>query len=436
MSARFACMLTFSNRLFEIMINPAFDVVVFGATSFVGQILCGYLLQEFGSAKRPGARKLKWAIAGRSQSKLAGLRSSLGPNANGIEIIVADAADEKALEKLCASTRVVVSTVGPYALYGEPLVRVCTRLGTDYCDLTGEAPWMRRMIEKYEDDARKSGARIVHCCGFDSIPSDLGVRFLQEQSLSHYGEYCPAIKMRVKAMRGAASGGTVASMVNMVREARHDAALRRELANPYSLCPPEKNAATTRPRQTNITVPTYDADFAAWCAPFVMAAINVRVVLRSNALLKNAYGDKFRYDEAMLTGRGISGRAKALCITAGLAGFVAAAAVAPTRWLMEKVVLPAPGEGPSPDEQKNGFFDLRFVGRTEGGRELRVKVTGDRDPGYGSTGKMLGEAAACLALDISKDDVSGGFWTPSTALGANLQERLEAHAGVKFEVIH
>ena len=436
MSVRFACMLTFSNRLFEIMINPAFDVVVFGATSFVGQILCRYLWKEFGSAKRPGARKLKWAIAGRSQSKLDGLLSSLGPNANGIEIIVADAADEKALEKLCVSTRVVVSTVGPYALYGEPLVRVCTRLGTDYCDLTGEAPWMRRMIEKHEGDARKSGARIVHCCGFDSIPSDMGVRFLQEQSLLHYGEYCPAIKMRVKAMRGAASGGTVASMVNMVRDARHDAALRRELANPYSLCPSEKYAATTRPRQANIKRPTYDADFAAWCAPFVMAAINVRVVLCSNALLKNAYSDKFRYDEAMLTGRGISGRTKALAITAGLAGFVAAVAVAPTRWLMEKLVLPAPGEGPSPDEQKNGFFDLRFIGRTEDGRELRVKVTGDRDPGYGSTGKMLGEAASCLALDISKDEVSGGFWTPSTALGAKLQERLEAHAGVKFEVIH
>ena len=289
------------------MNKPELDVVVFGATSFVGQIVCRYLLKEFGSEGKPGTRKLKWAVAGRSRVKLDQLVASLGPNARNLGVIVADAADEDALARLCARTRVVISTVGPYALFGEPLVRVCTRLGTDYCDLSGEAPWMRRMIEQYADAAAKSGARIVHCCGFDSIPSDMGVRFLQGLAVLHFGEPCSDVKMRVKAMRGAASGGTVASIVNVVREATHDAALRKELANPYSLCPPDSNA---RPRQTNVSRPLFDADFQAWSAPFVMAAINVRVVLRSNALIKYAYGRDFRYDEAMLTGRGWSGHAK------------------------------------------------------------------------------------------------------------------------------
>ena len=414
------------------MKNPPFDVVVFGATSFVGQILCRYMLQEFGTAGNNGTRKLNWAIAGRSRAKLDQLVVSLGPDAKALCVIVADAGDEKALEALCTQTRVVISTVGPYTLFGEPLVRVCTRLGTDYCDLAGEVPWMRRMISQYSDAAVRSGARIVHCCGFDSIPSDMGVRYLQEQAMLHFGKPCTSVKMRVKAMRGSASGGTVASIINIVREATHNAALRKELANPYSLCPPDKRI---RPRQTSIARPVYDADFHAWSAPFVMAAINVRVVLRSNALLDHAYGAEFRYDEAMLSGKGFSGHAKALGITAGLGGFIAAAAIRPTRWFMEKFILPAPGEGPSLDAQQKGFFDLRFLGRTVDGREVRIKVTGDRDPGYGSTAKMLGEAAACLALDLTKADVAGGFWTPSTALGAALQKRLEAHAGIGFVLV-
>ncbi len=419
------------------MSKPSLDVVVFGATSFVGQILCRYLLQEFGSKSQPGTRKLRWAIAGRSRAKLEALASSLGPVAKHLPIVVADAADEKALEALCTDTRVVISTVGPYALYGEPLVRVCTRLGTDYCDLSGEAPWMRRMIAQYSDAAERSGARIVHCCGFDSIPSDMGVWFLQQQSLLHFGEPCAEVKMRVRALRGTASGGTVASIVNVVREATHDAALRKELTNPYSLCPP---GASTKTRQTNVTGPTFDRDFGAWSAPFVMAAINVRVVLRSNALRYNILGNKqsvgdFRYDEAMLTGKGLSGRAKAMGITAGIGGFVAAAAMPPTRWLMEKLILPAPGEGPSTDAQEKGFFDLRFIGRTGDDRELCIKVTGDRDPGYGSTAKMLGEAAACLAQDVSKGEVVGGFWTPSTAFGEALYKRLVRHAGLRFDLL-
>ncbi len=416
------------------MQKKPFDVVIFGATSFVGQILCRYLLKEFASANELSPslqkRRLSFAVAGRSQSKLQALLKDL--DAPSLPVIVADAADEAALQAMCAQARVVVSTVGPYALYGEPLVRVCAQTGTDYCDLTGEPAWIRRMISLYADAAAASGARIVNCCGFDSIPSDFGVWFLQQQSLLHYGEPCTTVKMGVKAMRGAASGGTVASMVNAVKEATQNPELRRELSNPYSLC---TMAAKPTVQQTNIKGPTFDTEFNAWTAPFVMAAVNVRIVLRSNALSGFAYTENFKYHEVMLMGAGFKGRYKATALSVGLGGFVTAAAIPPTRWLMEKFILPAPGEGPSYAAQEKGFYDLRFIGHTADGRDLKVKVTGDRDPGYGSTAKILGEAAACLALDVPKTKLNGGFWTPSHAMGEALLNRLVRHAGLTFEVL-
>jgi short subunit dehydrogenase-like uncharacterized protein len=406
---------------------PPLHLTLFGATSFVGQILTRYLFEQYG---RSGALRL--AIAGRSEPKLVSLRDSLGQRAAKLPIVVADADDSEALRAMCTGTRVVVSTVGPYALHGEPLVRICAETGTDYCDLTGEVQWVRRMIERYEARARESGARIVHCCGFDSIPSDMGVFFLQQQAMQRFAQPCTRVKMRVKAMRGGMSGGTAASLLNVVKEAAADPALRKELADPYSLCPP----AQTRPaRQPTVSFARYDDDFHAWIAPFVMAAVNTRVVHRSNALSDQAYGSAFRYDEAMLTGRGVGGGIAATGLAAGIAGFTAAAALRPSRWALERFVLPAPGDGPSPQAQRRGFFDLRFFGRTDNGRTLKVKVTGDRDPGYGSTGKMLGEAAACLAVDVSKADRHGGFWTPATVFGDRLIGRLQAHAGLSFEVL-
>ena len=409
------------------MSAPEFDVLVFGATSFVGKLLCRYLSERHGAA---GA--LKWAAAARSQAKLEALRADLGPAAAGLALVVADAGDAAALRAMCSRGRVVVSTVGPYALYGELLVQVCAQGGTDYCDLSGEVQWIRRMIERYEAAARASGARIVHCCGFDSIPSDLGVMFLQQEAQRRFGAPCSRIKMRVKAMRGGVSGGTVASMLNVVKEAAASPALRKELANPYSLCGPEAGKGV---RQPNVSSARWDEDFGAWCAPFVMAAINTRVVHRSNALQAEAYGADFRYDEAMLAGRGAKGRLAALVITAGLGAFMLGAALPPTRWLLERFVLPAPGAGPSPQAQRSGFYDIRFFGTTADGRSLRAKVTGDRDPGYGSTSKMLGEAGACLALDLPKSACAGGFWTPATALGDRLLLRLNAHAGLSFELL-
>jgi short subunit dehydrogenase-like uncharacterized protein len=408
------------------MKTPSHDLIVYGATSFVGQIITRYLAEHFGTQGR-----LKWAIAGRSEEKLAGLRSSLGLTAGKLPIVRADAADEAALRRMCVSTRVVLSTVGPYALYGEPLVKVCAATGTDYCDLTGEVQWVRRMIRTYEGAARKSGARIVHCCGFDSIPSDLGVHFLQQRARERFGHPCSEVKLRVKAMRGSFSGGTYASTMNFTREVAADPALRKEVANPYSICP---EGYAPKVRQPNVKSAEFDADFDAWVAPFVMAAVNTRIVQRSNALSKQSYGADFRYDEAMLMGRGLEGRAKALALTAGLAGFMLAGALPPTRWALSKV-LPAPGEGPSPEEQRRGFYDFRFLGKTRDGGQLRVKVTGDRDPGYGSTAKIVGQAGACLALDLAESGRGGGFWTPATLFGDKLVDRLVEHAGLTFEVI-
>lgn len=408
--------------------QPSFDLVVYGATSFVGQILARYLQQRF-----PAGEGLRWAIAGRSRSKLEALRAELGASETALPLLLAAADDDAALASLCQQTRAVATTVGPYALYGETLVRQCVAHGTDYCDLTGEPQWIRRMLSAHEAQAKASGARIVHCCGFDSIPSDLGLLFLQQQAIERLGEPCVTVKMRVKAMRGAASGGTVASLMNAVSEASRDKALRRELANPYSLCSEDKHPRT---RQHNVRGAEFDTDFGAWIAPFVMAPINTRIVQRSHALLGRPWGgEAFRYDEASLMGKGFKGRLSALSFAAGLGAFMLGAVLPPTRWALQRFVLPAPGEGPSPQAQEKGFFDLRFHGTTASGKSLRCKVTGDRDPGYGSTAKMLGETAAMLALETPKGQPEGGFWTPATAFGAPLIERLQARAGLAFEAL-
>jgi len=402
-------------------------IVVFGATSFVGQILCRYLYGRHGAE----GGELRWAIAGRSKAKLQQLRSELGAGAAALPLIVADAADAASLATLCSGTRVVVSTVGPYALHGSPLVRICAETGTDYCDLTGEVPWISRMIAANENTARRSGARIVHCCGFDSVPSDLGVFFLQQQAQQRFGQPCVRVRLRVKALRGGFSGGTAASLMNVLRESAQDPQVRQLLGDPYALCPEAPGRGTPQP---NVLLPQFDADADSWLAPFVMAGINTRVVHRSNGLAGSAYGVDFRYDEAMMTGPGLAGRARALAVALGLGGFVAATAIAPSRWLLQRFVVPKPGEGPSARAQEQGFYDFRFFGETADGRKLQVKVTGDRDPGYGSTAKILGEAAACLALDVSPTQPAG-FWTPATLLGDALLRRLEAHAGLHFVVL-
>lgn len=400
------------------------DIILFGATSFVGRILCNYLVKEHTEAN------LTWAMAARSESRLAGLKASLGDAARSIPTLVADSSNEADMRRLCDQGSLIISTVGPYALYGELLVRACAESGTDYCDLTGEPHWIRRMLGRYESAAQASGARIVHCCGFDSLPSDLGVKFLQDQAMARFGQYCRKVKMRVKASKGGASGGTIASGANLYKEAAHDAALRRELRDPYSLCP-ESHRFTARQHSVGVE---YDEEFQAWAGPFIMAAINTRVVLRSNALHEPPYHPDFLYDEGMLTGDGSKGKQRARLLALGTKLGTVVMAAAPLRWVAMKF-LPGPGEGPSPSQQQEGFYDLRFYGETDSGESLTVKVSGDRDPGYGSTSRMLAQAGISLCKEVSREQRGGGFWTPATVFDERLLKRLESYAGLSFEVL-
>jgi short subunit dehydrogenase-like uncharacterized protein len=408
--------------------NPQFDVIVFGATSFVGQILVQYLTDNF---NQPNKETLNWAIAGRSQTKLDKVKTQV--KQPELTTIIADAQDEEAIKTMCTQARVIISTVGPYALFGETLVKVCAESGTDYCDLTGEVQWIDRMLKKYEDAAKASGARIVHSSGFDSIPSDMGVYFTQREAKKSLGEYCNNLSMRVKAAKGSASGGTIASILNITKEVMKDPKLRKDLINPYLICPPGHGYKV---RQFDTKKPTFDKNFNGWTAPFIMAGINTRIVFRSNALMGSAYGTDFKYDEAMLVGKGLKGRLTATALVAGLGAFFVGAALKPSRWVLERFMLPKPGEGPTPKEQVEGYYDIRFKGKTPSGKEIQTKVMGQGDPGYGSTSQMLGQVGACLALDKELlTDKEGGFWTTSTLLGDHLLERLEKDAQLKFEVL-
>lgn len=409
------------------MRQPEFHAVVFGATSFVGRILCRYLAGRHGAGG-----EFRWAVAGRSQTRLEELRSELGVGGANLPLIVADAADERLLRALCARTSTVCTTVGPFALYGSTLVKVCAQSGTDYCDITGESQWIARMIAAHEKAAKESGARIVHCCGFDSIPSDLGVHFLQQQSLRRHGRPCARVKMRVQRLRGYFSGGTMASIVNVVKEALRDPAVRKLVRDPYAMCPGPGVESRKRP---TVDTAAFDAEAGSWLAPFIMATPNVQVVHRSNALSAHAYGREFEYDEAVMTGSGFKGAAAAVLVSLGLGAFLSAVAFPPTRALLERFLLPRPGQGPSAEQQREGGYDLRFFGQTADGKDVRTRVAGDCDPGYCSTAKMLGEAIACLALDVPKTAKAGGFWTPATAMGDLVVQRLAGRAGLKFEVL-
>ena len=416
----------------------AYTVVLYGATSFVGQITAHYLAQFLTEQKtnEDASHSVTWAIAGRDEDKLKKLQDEIvskqGNKADKVAIIIANSNDEASLDAMTKQTQVLISTVGPYLKYGEPLIKSCAQNGTDYVDLTGEAIFIKDMLDKYQDTAKQSGARIVNSCGFDSIPSDLGVYFTQQQAQDKFNQTCETIHMRVKAAKGGVSGGTIASMGTIFEEVGEDKARRKQVANPY-LLNDDTDAPTTR--QKNISKPEYDDDHKRWLAPFVMAVINTRIVHRTNQLLSYEYGREFKYDEAMWMQDGVKGKLMSYGLSAGLLGFASAMMFKPSRELLSKHVLPKSGSGPSKSEQENGFFDIRFFGTTAKQDTINTKVTGDRDPGYGSTSRMLAQSALCLAQDISQEDVAGGFWTPATAMGDKLIQRLEEHAGLSFEIV-
>jgi short subunit dehydrogenase-like uncharacterized protein len=401
-----------------------FDVIVVGATGFTGALVAEYLRSRYGCEGG-----LRWAAAGRSEERLTALRASLGPDAAGLPLIVVDTLDARSVRELAQRTRVVLTTVGPYARYGSELVAACAESGTHYCDLAGEVQWIRRMIDAHDATARKSGARIVHCCGFDSIPMDIGAWFLQQEAEARYGAHCESITLLVRAMKGGASGGTMASMMNLMREARANREVARVLTRPYSLNPAGEQRGPDRGDQRGVR---FDDVAQSWTAPFIMASVNTRVVRRSHALLGYPWGPDFRYHEAIRTGRGMAGWLRAAMITAGLAGLVGLASFGWSRNLLERFVLPKPGTGPKREARENGFFKLEQIGTLAGGRRITSRITGDRDPGYGSTSKMLSESAVCLAQDDL--DCGGGVLTPAAAMAAPLIRRLTEKAGLTFEI--
>jgi short subunit dehydrogenase-like uncharacterized protein len=392
------------------MASSKFDIVVYGATGFTGQLVAEYLAEHY-----RGDRDLKWAMAGRSLDKLASVRDAIGAPAD-TPLIVADASDPGSLKAMIDQTRSVISTVGPYLLYGSELLAACVATGTDYFDLCGEPIWMRQMIDAHEATAKSTGARIVFSCGYDSLPFELGVFCAQEQAKKMFGAPAGRVKGRVRDMKGTFSGGTAASMRALFEAAANDHSLVALLRNPFALTPGFEG-----PKQPPGNRPMLDPDLDSWAAPFVMANINTRNVHRSNLLLGFPYGRDFVYDEMMLTGPGEKGEALARRITA-----------ANTADKMGGSGGPKPGEGPSKEERENGLYDLLFVALAPDGRQVRASVKGDLDPGYGSTSKMIAECAICLLRDTP--EVAGGIWTPGAAMGERLIKRLVDHAGLTFAV--
>lgn len=395
----------------------ALDIVIFGATGFAGRLVAEYL------AERHADSDIRWAIAGRSLSKLEAVRDALAaehPHVAALPLVVADSGDPDSLAAMAARATVVCTTVGPYAKYGAGLVAACIAAGTHYCDLTGEPQFIRRMIDAHHDNAVAAGVRIVHCCGFDSIPSDIGVFALQEALIERDGEPAEDILMFVLGTSGGVSGGTIASMLHVIQESG-DPLVRTVLVNPYALDPAD---APRGPKVPSPMKMRHDPVTGWWGAPFVMAAINERIVRRSAALLDGRYGEGFRYGELTRMGRGVTGAMSAAGLSAGMGAFMGLVALPPTRWLLTRFVLPAPGEGPSRETIEKGYFKILLSGRRGSAEVGQVVVTGRRDPGYGATACMLAESALCLARDPLSSP--GGILTPAAAMGAALRARLDA----------
>lgn len=383
------------------MASREFDIILYGATGYTGALVAEHLFKTYGVG-----RDLVWAIAGRNAGKLVEVRDRIGAPA-GLPLIIADAADPTSLASMVGKARAIISTVGPYQLYGSPLVAACAKAGTDYVDLTGESHWIAAMVAAHESEAKASGARLVFSCGFDSIPFDLGVFHLQREARARLGAPARRVRGRIRGIQGGLSGGTMASGVATMAAAQKDPSLGALLANPFALTPGFQG-----PAQPDDTRPYKDELAGSWVAPFMMAAINTKAVHRTNFLLGQPWGADFQYDEMMMVAGPEAGPG---------AGFSMNPAI-------------KPGEGPTKEERENGWYDVLFIGETAEGKTIRTSVKGDKDPGYGSTSKMLGESAVCLVRDVDRATTPGGCWTTASAMGEALIKRLEANAGLSFTV--
>ncbi len=401
------------------MTDRTFDIALFGATGFTGRLVAEYLASH-------APADVKIALAGRNIQKLEEIRSRLPARAHAWPLVKADAADPASLKTLAEDSTVVCTTVGPYAKYGLPLVEACAAAGTHYCDLTGEPQFMRDSIDRHNETAKASGARIVHTCGFDSIPSDLGVQFLHET----LGKLTRATYV-VEILKGGISGGTIASGLNGLDEAKKDKSKRRVLVDPYALSP-NRSEEPQLGDERDLGTFKYDDFVGQWIAPFIMASVNTRVVRRTNALLGFPYGKKLRYSEVSGMKRGLRGAIRAAGFTAGMGLFASSLMFGPTRKLVESR-LPKPGEGPSEQARENGFLRVRIVGESESGQKKTALIEGKGDPGYKLTSLLLGESALCLARDEAKLPETSGVLTPATAMGKVLRDRLVA-AGMVFKI--
>ena len=374
-----------------------FDIIVYGATGFTGRLIAEHLAARYGVGG-----EVKWAMAGRSREKLEAVRDEIGAPKD-TPLVVANAADPASLNAMVGRAKAIVSTVGPYQLYGSDLVAACVAAGTDYLDLCGEPNWMAEMIGAHHAAAQKSGARILFSCGFDSIPFELGVFFAQETAKARLGGVVPRVKGRMRRLKGGLSGGTAASGRATMEAIQKNPALLAVMVDPFALTPGFKG-----PEQPRGDAVERDEDLGAEVGPFMMAAINTKNVHRSNLLQGHAYGTDFVYDEMAVVDPN-----------------------APASFAVDAANSPKPGEGPSKEERETGFYDAVFIGIAADGRKVRVAVKGDKDPGYGSTSKMIAETAICL---VNAPDVPGGVWVPGAALGDRLIERLQQNAGLSFEV--
>ncbi|MDF7774996.1 saccharopine dehydrogenase NADP-binding domain-containing protein [Sphingomonas sp. AOB5] len=389
------------------MANRDFDIIVYGATGFTGRLVAEYLVNNYADGS------ISWAMAGRSLTKLHEVRDEIGAPAD-TPLLTANADDPQALLEMVARAKVVITTVGPYQLYGEALLAACVTAGTGYVDLCGEPNWMHDMIAKYDADAKASGARIVFSCGFDSIPFDLGVWAAEQAAIAKFGKPAPRVKGRVRAMKGTFSGGTFASGKATAMAAAKNPAVFKVLLDPFALTP-----GFSGPDQPKGMLPEYDDAVGGWVAPFMMAVINTKNVHRTNFLAGHPYGENFKYDEMMVApGIGEMGKAAAEAI----------AKMNP----MNADKGPAPGEGPSKEERETGFYDIAFIAEMPDGQRVTAVVKGDRDPGYGSTSKMIAESAICLIHDVPEG--KGGIWTPGALMPEPLKKRLEERAGLTFTV--
>ena len=404
------------------MENRKYDIVVWGATGFTGKLVAEYL------DKIAAESKISWAVAGRNKEKLLELIERI-PGLNEGDYLLANSFDLSSLKEMCRNTKVVLTTVGPYAKYGDNLVEACIAEGTDYCDLSGEVHWMRKMIDRWQDKAQKAGVRLVNCCGFDSVPSDMGVLFMQKKAMEETGAYFPSISMRLKNAKGGFSGGTFASMFNIREDAEKDRSIYKVIMRRYSLNPDQEFDG---PDKRDLRTVLYDPIARSWIAPFVMATINTRIVRRSHALEGFPFGEDFTYDEAIFCGKGFRGRLRGWGYILPL-GVVRAAKPGSFLNKLLRWYLPDPGEGPSAEKREKGWFRLAFYGKTADNRIAEAELIGQGDPGYSATARMIAECAVCLAKDRHQLPDRSGFLTPATAVGDLLTDRLTTRGEMEFK---